>query len=163
MKKATRTIAVIGLATAGLLYLGYRKTKRLKAIFEQMTIRPYGLPRNMKLSNWAREISFDIDFLLENPTGDDFAFTGYVAELKQVSVYYKGQYLGSARVAISELSVPAKDRLILHDVHIVIPTTTLLDDLAELGPQLNNLNAVTVNDLRFTGLIEVLGVNYEIG
>lgn len=150
-----------GLILTGLLYGTYNRAKELAEIFSHMSISPASLPKNFKLK--LTRIDFTIDIKLVNPTADDFAVSGYVATLKRVLVYYRGQLIGMANVNIDEISVPRQDTMILHDVPITLSTLDLAQNITALLPQLQNLSTSTLNDLSFTGVIEAMGREYEIG
>lgn len=126
-----------------------------------MTIKPNSLPKNIRFSNpnklgIPQTMNFDIDILLKNPAYEDFAVTGYVATLVQVNAFFKNKYVGSADVFIDEISVPANDILILHDIPMSVNYLNALQNI-------NDIENLTINDFSFTGVIEVLGVKYEIG
>jgi hypothetical protein len=133
---------------------GYNKAQQMTAVFGKMTIKPNSLPKAIKIN--LDTISFAIDILLLNPSVDDFAVTGYIATLTKVKVFYKQKYLGQAAVNIDEISVPAKGQLVLHDIPVLLPLENILSNLTEfLNPNMN--------DLSFTGIIDVAGNEFEIG
>lgn len=149
------------ISIVGFALLAFKKIDSLKAIFDQMTIKPNGLPRNVKFTNpnslgIPQTVSFDIDIVLKNPTTEDFAVTGYVAELTKVNIYYKNKFIGAANVNIDEISVPSRDTLILHNIPVQVQALNVLSNLTSF----TNLN---LNDLEFTGIINVSGSEYEIG
>jgi hypothetical protein len=133
---------------------GYKKAKDMADIFAKITVKPNSLPKDVKIN--FNTISFTIDILMENPTVDDFAVTGYIATLSKVKVFYKQKYLGEAKVNIYEISVPGKGQLILHDIPVVLPVDNILSNATDFL----NLN---INDLTFTGIIDVAGNEFEIG
>ena len=162
MTPTTKKILIFGaLAVAGVSLLGYQKSKRLQAIFDKMTIRPNSLPKNIEAS--LTQISFEIDVLLSNPTGEDFAVSGYVATLTQVMVYFRGKFLGVANVMIDEIAVPRMGQLVLQDIRVVVATKTIMSNIMTISDQLQSLGSLNINDLTFTGVVNVLGTNYEIG
>ena len=131
-----QAITIVGFAL-----LASEKIDQLKSIFDQMTIKPNGFPKNVKGINpnslgIPQAVSFDIDIILKNPTAEDFAVTGYVAELTKVNVYYKNKFIGAANVAIDEISVPSRDTLILHDIPIQVNALDILSNLTAFA----NLN-----------------------
>lgn len=153
----TKTILVTAAAAlVGAGILAYNKTQRLIAIFDKMTIKPASLPKKIKIG--LLEVSFDIDVALSNPTGEDFAVTGGVATLRKLAVYYKGQFLAVADTNVQSVSVPSYDKMILHDITVVVPTTQLL---AVIGSQ--SLSNISVNDITVVGTIEVLGTYITVG
>ncbi|HLF53533.1 hypothetical protein [Flavobacterium sp.] len=161
MKPVVKNLLIAGtIAFVGFALIAAEKAINLKAIFDQMTIKPNSLPKKFKFYNpnslgIPQTVSFAIDILLTNPTGEDFAVSGYVATLKRVNVFYQGNFLGTANVNIDEVSVLSHNTLILHDIVVEVAS----------GNILTNLSAITnlsMNDLVFTGIIEVLGNEYEI-
>lgn len=149
MKSKNLLIAGGALVLGGML-MAYSKTQRLIQIFENMTIKPSGLPKKVKID--LQNISFDIDIVLQNPTGEDFAVSGGVATLRKLAVYYKGQFLAVANTNVQSVSVPSYDKMILHDITVVVPTTQLL---SVIGSQ--SLSNVSVNDITVVGTIEAFG------
>lgn len=162
MKPIIRNLLIAG--TLGIIAFGLMasdKIDQLTAIFGQMTIKPNSLPKNIRFSNpnvlgIPKTLSFDIDIILKNPTAEDFAVSGYVATLTNVNVYFKGKMLGNAAVNIDEVSVPSNDTMILHDINIKVEALDILQNATAF----QNIN---VNDLTFTGTIDVLGIAYEVG
>ena len=152
-------LIVGGLIAAGSIVLTTRKVTKLVAIFDKMTIKPSSFPRNIRLS--FQQIRFNIDIVLANPTREDFAVSGYVATLTQVAVFYKDNFLGVANVSIDEISVPAYRTLILKDIDIAVATSTALNAIPGLITQMQTMSFM--DDLKFTGVVEVLGSYYEIG
>lgn len=160
MKPSTKKVLLVGgLFAAGLSVLAYNKAKNLSGIFDQMTIRPHGIPKNIKIN--LTQITFDIDIVLNNPTGQDFAVSGYVATLSQVMVYFKGKFLGVANVLIDDISVPRYDSLVLKNIPVTVATSTILSNIMTIYDQLQSTTAMS--DIKFTAVVDVLGVNYEIG
>lgn len=160
-----KTIHKVGIAAATVAVVlaikAAERAKQLAAIFEKMTIKPYGLPRDVDLVG-LKELRFTTDIILTNPTVEDFSVSGYVAVLDKVIVEYRGEFLGSAKVEIEEISVPAKDTLILHDIRIVIATGVLLDNLVDLYDMLKS-GGGDWKDVTLKGLIDAPGGPYEIG
>ena len=131
----------------------------LAAVFAKMTIAPNSLPKNFKIS--GQGITFDIDIILTNPTRADFSVSTYVATLKRILVYYKGELLGVAAVEISEIEVPNYNSLILKNVNISIPYGTVLLNQEQL--RLEFANMTLFNHLSFSGVVEAMGTEYQIG
>lgn len=162
MKPQTKKIILaVALLGVGLSILASEKIDKLKAIFSQMTIKPYKLPQNIKFGNpnslgIPQTVSFTIDIIIQNPTADDFAVTGYVATLTDINVYYKGMYVGTAKVQLSEISTPAHNSLVLHNIPIELNTIDFLTNVTDF-------TKININDLDFTAKVDVLGISYEIG
>lgn len=160
MKRGTLLIA----GGVALLFLGYqakRKVERLAAIFSSMTIKPYGLPRDVKLVG-LKNLSFVTDIILENPTAEDFSVSGYIAVLESISVHYRDRYLGSALVDVEEVSVPANRTLVLHDLKVTIATGEILDNLFDLYLALSG-GGDPWGEVTFKGVIDAPGGPYQIG
>jgi hypothetical protein len=146
-------VGVIAIVALLAIY-GYKKATDLAAVFGKITIKPNSLPKAIKIN--LDTFSFTIDILMVNPSVDDFAVTGYIATLTKVKVFYKQKYLGEAAVNIYEISVPGKGQLVLHDIPVVLPIDNILSNATDFL----NLN---MNDLTFTGIIDVAGNEFEIG
>lgn len=159
MKTSSGLLIGGGLLIAGLAYGAWRKTQELSAIFEKMTIGPNSLPKRLKLN--AQALTFEIDIIFTNPTRADFSLSGYLVTLKRVMVYYKGQLLGIAAVEITDLEVPNYNTLVLRNVRIAIPYNTILTNAESIMSQLTDLKIIS--QLSFVGVVEALGVEYEIG
>jgi len=150
-----------GLVLVGYLIITAEKLMKMKAIFEQMTLAPFSLPRNIKFINpnsfgIPTTITFDIDVKMENPTGSDFAVSGQIATLKKINLFYDGNFLGIANTNIIEVSVPNHNSMILHNINVEVAISNALNNSAAL------MN-MDINKITITGVIDVLGVNYDIG
>jgi hypothetical protein len=162
MTPTTKKVLIIGgLFIAGYLIITAEKIMKMKAIFEKMTLKPFSIPKNIKLINpnnygIPTTISFDIDVKMENPTGDDFAVSGQIATLKTINISYDGKFIGTANVSIIEISVPNHNSIILHDVHVEVGISNALSNLSSL------MN-MDINKTSITGVIDVLGVSYNVG
>lgn len=150
-----KKILIGAIVLIGLIAIyGYNKAVAMKAVFDKIIIKPNSLPRNIKIN--LNTVEFIIDILLQNPSSDDFAVSGYVATLTKINVFYKNNFIGQSVVNIDEISVPAKDTLVLHDIQVVLQVDNLLSYAADfLQPN--------INDFSFTGVVSVLGNEYEIG
>lgn len=156
--KTNRVLLGIGLILAGLAWGTYRKGQELAGIFEKMIIGPNSLPKSLSVS--GGRLKFNIDILFTNPSRADFSVSGYGVTLKRVMVYLKGEMIGVADVEISELEVPNYNTLVLPNVGIDIPLSTFVQNLSSLA---NVFATANLADLAFVGVVEVLGVEYEIG
>jgi hypothetical protein len=155
MKPLLRNVLIAsGILIAGGLYFGYRKIKKIQGIFEKMTIEPFGVSNvNISLSR----IVFNLDVKLTNPTNDDLFVTGSaVADLKRVTIYYKGSYMATANVELNEVSIPKNDVLVVHNIPVVADTKNILVNAVSL------LN-FKVADITVKGIVSVLGNEYVIG
>ncbi len=146
-------IGIIAIVVLIAIY-GYKKATDLYEIFSKITIKPNSIPKSIKIN--LDTLSFKIDIIMLNPSVDDFAVTGYIATLNKVKIFYKQKYLGESDVNIYEISVPGKGQLILHDIPVVLPIDNILSNAIDFL----NLN---MNDLTFTGIIDVAGNEFEIG
>lgn len=117
-----------------------------------MTIAPAGV-RNIKVS--LTSITFNLDVALKNPTGQDFAVSGYVATLKRIIINYKGQFLGVADVNIDEIGVPKFNTLVIRDLPVVVATSALLQNIM-------TITSLDYKDLQITAVVEALGTEYTI-
>lgn len=153
MTTTKKIIIGLGAFFALTLLYGYNKVVELKAIFDKMTIEPYKFT-NIKID--FTKVTIVMDFLLANPSKQDFAVSGYVATLTKVKVFYKNIFFGIANINMDEVSVEAEHSIIIHDISIVLPIKKLVD----------NLESVLDFDekhLSFIGIIEVAGNEFEIG
>lgn len=162
MTPTTKKVLIVGgLVLVGYLIITAEKLMKMKAIFEKMTLTPFSIPKNIKLIKpnsfgIPTTISFDIDVKMENPTGDDFAVSGQIATLKKIDISYDGKFIGTANVNIIEISVPNNNSLILHDINVEVAISNALSNISSL------MN-MDINKITITGVIDVLGVNYNVG
>jgi hypothetical protein len=134
--------------------LGFKKYEKAKAIFDQMDIVPNWVSK-INLS-WDR-LKFSLDIKLINNSNDDLFVTGSgVAELKQVIIFFKNNYLATANVSLSEISIPSKNVLIVKGIPIEVNTGTALSNASSF------LN-VKLSDFTIIGIVEAFGTTYKIG
>lgn len=160
MKTGTKII-ITALAITGLVVWNEKKKyDHISDIFEKMTIKPYGAPRNIKFLNknilgLPSQIGFDIDVILENNSNYDLNVSGYVAVLKTIELFYKGVHLGNAIVDINEISIPNKNTLIVHDVKVIANTADIIGNIS-------NFQNINVNDISINAIVSVLGYDHKI-
>lgn len=123
MKTSTKIIIGVVLFLVLISIYGYRKAKKLKAIFEQITISPTGF-RNLKMS--LTDIRLAVDVEMFNPTTDNFDVSGYIVTLNRLNFFYKGKYLATAKPSLSDVSIPANDRLKISNIPVVLPTSSVV-------------------------------------
>jgi hypothetical protein len=123
LKTSTKIIIGVILFLVLISLYGYKKAKKLKAIFEQITINPTGF-RNLKMS--LTDIRLDVDVEMFNPTTDNFDVSGYIVTLNRLNFFYNGKYLATAKPLLSEVSIPANDRLKISNVPVVLPTSSIV-------------------------------------
>lgn len=155
----TRTIVIVsGLAVLGIVALTAKKVLVLKAVFDKMKIWPSNIS-NVKLNNFT-ELSFNLDFMLQNPTNESFSLTGAnIVKLKRVSVFKNGTYLGQAEINLSALNIPANSTVALNDLPFKVSITSILDDLANI----TNFDVTTLTTgLSVEAVVDVLGSEYII-
>ena len=156
MKTKTILLAA-GAVIVGSSIIAYNKTQRLIQIFDKMTIKPASLPKKVKIN--LQTISFNIDIMLTNPTGEDFAVSGGIATLRQIAIYFKGQLLGYAQTNITTVSIPSYDKIIIHDIPVTFATINLVEVAGGAGIP----NADMLNQFVYQGTIEVLGQYITVG
>ena len=163
MKPAVKNLLIgTGIALAFFSFAVYDSVTTALTVFEKIGIKPISLPKKISFSNpndlgIPQNISFAIDIKIENPDFREFAVSGYgVASLKQVDIYFKDFHLGTANLELEEITVPAQSSLIIEDVPFVGNTLSVLQNATAFS----NLS---LSDLRFTGIIEALGTQYQIG
>jgi hypothetical protein len=124
---------------------GYSKAKKLKAIFEQITLSPVGF-RNLKVS--LKDIRFNIDVEMKNPTSDNFDVSGYIASLKRLNFFYKGGYLATAKPELNSISIPANNKVRISNIPVIVPTDSVLKYAVEfLNFDINKLDIEAVVDV----------------
>ncbi len=129
MKTSTKVIIGI-IAAVGLIgYFGYVKAMKLKAIFEKIEIKLAGI-RSVKLS--ITDIRFTTDIRMINPTAEDFNVNGYIVVLKRFNFFYKGKYIATTKVSLSQIDIPSQNELVIKDIEVVMPTSTVLANLSDL-------------------------------
>lgn len=134
--------------------LGFKKYEKVKAIFDQMDIVPNWVSK-INLS-WGR-VKFSLDIKLINNSNDDLFVTGSgVAELKQVIIFFKNNYLATVNVSLSEISIPSKNVLIVKNIPVEVNTGTALSNASSF------LNR-KVSNFTIIGVVEAFGTTYKIG
>lgn len=150
--KAKGIILTIGLAIGGLAWLGYKKAKSLKTVFDNMTIAPSGI-RNLKLG--LKEVSFLLDFTITNPTSEAFSVSGAsIASLNRIMVYKDGNFIGMASVNMEAIEIPSNGELTIKNVPFKIATQNALNLLLQ--------DSIDINKLTILAVIDVLGNEYTI-
>src|SRR5690606_13673390 len=149
---AKGVLLTIGLAIGGLAWLGYRKVKSLKAVFDNMTIAPSGI-RNLKLG--IKEVSFLLDFTITNPASEAFSVSGAsIASLNRIMVYKDGNLIGMATVNMGAIEIPSNGELTIKNVPFKIATESALNLLLQ--------DNIDINKLTILAVIDVLGNEYTI-
>lgn len=149
-----KTLLIAGGALIVSSILGFKKFEKVKAIFDQMDIVPDWVSK-LNLS-WDR-VKFSLDIKLINNSNDDLFVTGSgVAELKQVIIFFKNNYLATVNVSLSEISIPSKNVLIVKNIPVEVSTGTALSNASSF------LN-VKVSDFTVIGVVEAFGTTYKIG
>lgn len=147
-----KILFISALVLGGLAYLGWRKVENLKEHFSKLKILPIGVS-DFKAT--LKEIRFKVDVQIYNPEPESFDVSGIIATLKRLNVYWKGQFLATGSLNITSISIPAKDKLILHDIEVIVPLTNVMQVLTVL-------DTISVNDLQVEAVVEALGENYLI-
>ncbi|RDI07036.1 hypothetical protein [Flavobacterium sp. AG291] len=156
--KAGTIVIVGGLAILGIAVLTAKKVLVLKAVFDRMKIWPSDIS-NVKLKNFT-ELSFNLNFMLQNPTNESFSVSGAnIVTLKRVSIYKNGTYFGQADVNLTELEIPANSTTELKNLPFKVSLTSLLDNLANMTEF--DVTSITTG-LSVEAVVEVLGSEYVI-
>jgi hypothetical protein len=142
----------VALTAVAVTAVGYNKLEQIKRIFEKLHIKPANI-RNFKIS-WTA-LSFDLDLLIVNPTNETLNINGYLAELRRLNFFYMGQYIGTAKPVINEITIPAQNELLFKNIPVVLPTSTVLQNIA-------SLTSLDVNKLSIEAVIVVSGKEYYI-
>lgn len=153
MKPAVKnTIIFGGLLLGAIALFALEKVEKLKRVFEKLLIEPKNI-REVKLS--LQTISFVTDILLTNPSEESFDVSGYVATLSRLNFFYKGKYLGTAKPTLTEINVPANNKLELKNIPVVLSTSSLLQNVSEIY-------AFSVDNLTVEAVITIAGKDYYI-
>lgn len=152
---AKKVTAIVLIGLIAIIAFGFVKAKKLKEIFDKMTITPASFPKGLDINFNENRIKFKIDIRLTNPTKEDFNANGFIAKLSKVKVFYDNKYLGVSTVNISDISIPHQNEIILHDIDVVVDFSNAVDILL-------SLSNFSTDKLSFSGVIEVAGVEYEI-
>lgn len=153
MKPTTKKLLIgAGIFLTGLAVWGYYRAKRLKAVFDAMTIKPVRIT-NLKVT--LTSITFNLDILLQNNTTEDFNVRGYSASLRRVLIYYKGQFLGQAVANITAISIPKLNQLVIHNLPVQVATVNILSNIM-------TITELRVEDLTIIAEVEALGRTYMI-
>lgn len=155
--KASTLLIVGGLAVAGIIAFTANKVIVLKAVFDKMKIWPTNI-KNFKIS--LTEISFSLDFNIQNPTNQNFSVTGAsIVRIKRVSAYRNGTFIGVAEVNLTEIDIPANSVVPLQNLPFKISVQSVLDNLATLS---DFTVASLMTGLTIEAVVEVLGTDYVI-
>jgi len=155
--KGSTLLIVGGLAIAGILAFTANKVIVMKAVFDKMKIWPSNI-RNFKIS--LTEISFSLDFMIQNPTNQNFSVTGgSLVKIKRVSAYRNGKFIGVAEVNLKEIDIPAESTVNLDNLPFKISIQNVLDNLATIS---DFTVASLMTGLTIQAAVEVLGVEYLI-
>ena len=142
MKARTKIFIGIGLFLLLVSYLGYKKAKKLQAIFEKISITVKSF-RNLKIS--LSDIRLNVDVEMFNPTGEDFDVSGYLVTLSRLSFFYKGKYLATARPELDTVLIPANNKLKIENIPVVLPTASVVAYAMEfLSFDINKLSVEAV-------------------
>lgn len=142
MKARTKIFIGIGLFLLLVSYLGYKKAKKLQAIFEKISITVKSF-RNLKIS--LSDIRLNVDVEMFNPTGEDFDVSGYLVTLSRLNFFYKGKYLATARPELDTVLIPANNKLKIENIPVVLPTASVVAYAMEfLSFDINKLSVEAV-------------------
>ena len=151
--KAKNVLIGVGLFFGVMVAIGYRRAKQLQAVLEAMQIKV------TKLSNFKPqflELSFDLDITLTNPTGIDFSVSSKsVAVLKQIKVYRKGHYIGTATLNMVTIEIPAQSSIVIEKVPFRVATASVLKNLI-------TIEGFSIDQLSIEATVDVLGYEYII-
>ena len=126
---------------------GYNKALKLKAIFEKMQIMPIAI-RNLKIS--LTDIRFITDVIMKNPTADDFDINGIFVKLKRMNFFYNNVYMATTKNEITDISIPAHNELRINNISVVLPTTTILQNIM-------TITNFDINKLSVEAVVEIAG------
>lgn len=164
MKTSTKLI----LAGCGVLavsgYIAYEKAQKIQAIFDKMDIEP-AFMRNFDFNLSSGLVRFDLDVKLTNTTDDDLYLTGLgVSRLKQLIIYYKDIKISNANLTVNAISIPSKNSLIIHNIHVV---SNLLEVIkagaADPAGVFASFQDFSMKNIDCEIVVEVLGREYTIG
>lgn len=163
MKPIVRNILIGGAILGTVMFLIAKdKIETAIDVFSKINIKPNGIPKNVSFSDpnaldIPQKIHFTIDILLNNPAFQELSVSGFgVASLKSIDIYFKDIQLGTANLQLDEIVVPAQSQTIIKDIPFTGNTLSVLSNATAFA----NAKA---SDFKFTGIIEVLGIEYEIG
>lgn len=136
--------------------VGFQKVSKIKNIFDKMEITPDSFSKFSPDIPKAL-IRFNLNVKLSNKISDDLYVTGVsVATLKEIIIFYKGTYIATAKVNITEISIPGNTDLIIKNIPVEVAGVNVLQNVTSF---LNfDFNLITVK-----GVIRVLNVDYLIG
>lgn len=163
MKPTTKKIVISALVVLAFVAVwGFNKAKTLMAIFEKITIDP---SRISKVDVSLNRIKFNIDVLLTNPTQEDFNVSGFgIATVKSVSIFYDGVYIATSNVDLSEISLPAINKIILHDIVVEVPQPLdfVANNLVLISNMFQDFKKLNIDKITTTATIQVAGQTIEI-
>jgi len=150
-------IAIIGI---GLIFKD--KIEQTIDIFSKIDIKPNSLPKKIRFTEpnqlgIPQKILFNIDIIIINPDYRELSVSGLgVAKLRDVTIFFKNVLIGTANLQLEEIVVPAKNVLVLKDVAFTGNTLAV-------GQNATSFLTPKIEDFKFLGTIELLGIDYEIG
>lgn len=151
--KTKTLLLTAGLAIAGFAYWGYTEAQKLQGIFDKMTILPNAI-HNLKIG--LSTITFELDVKITNPTTDDFDIDGgFIADVKNLDIFYEGKYISTAQLNMNSISVPHQGSLIIHNIWVSVPTSNILDVLP-------NLLSFSMDKITTVAHVNILGGVYQI-
>lgn len=133
-------------------YFGYKKFVKLQSIFEKVTISIQGV-KNFKIQNSM--INFFTSVKFTNPTSEDLSVNGFVAKLVRLNFFYNQNFIATAYPDLSQLEVPANNVLILPNIPVSVPLTSLALNITDIA----NFN---IDLLTTEAVIEVAGNEFII-
>lgn len=155
--KARTVLIVGGIAALGIIALTVNKVLVLKDVFSKMKIWPSDIS-NFKIT--LSEISFNLDFMIQNPTNESFAVTGAsIVRLKRVTAFKNGVYLGQAEVNLAEIEIPANSTIKLENLPFKLSLQSVLNNLANITNF--DVTALTTG-LSIEAVVDFLGQEYVI-
>ena len=149
-----KTILIAGGAAIGVAsYIAWNKIQVMKAVFDQMTIKPSGIS-NLVIT--LSSISFKLDIKITNPTVENFAVSGgSLAKVKRIIVYRNGHLLGTGYLDIDGIEIPPMSSVELKYIPFEVALEQVMYNLLQM-------ESFSLAQLTIVGVVEVLGKEYYI-
>lgn len=127
----------------------FNKAKDYKKVIDEMIIDIYQI-KNLRSKN-AR-VYFDVDLSVKNPTDIDFTISSFgLLKIKKITLFYKGNEIGSANSELTSFALPKNDTVIIKNIPVEIILINVINQYFTQGFDTDAKN--------YTAVIEIEALN----
>lgn len=155
-----KTILIVGLVgLAGYMYLEYKVRKAIE-LFQFMKISPTAIKNLIIKWNDAQPfVTFNLDLKIENPTTEVFDANFTSVTIKEIFFYdKKNNRIGSSKINLKAITIPANSFLIIPSVPIKLDLQTAIISATEVIIK----GGFEATDMRVECIVSILGTDYKI-